>query len=52
MRFLLFLLSIFLIAGIGISLSGCMSQTALKAPCDAYGTGCGPKIKINQWNCS
>lgn len=44
------ILSALLIVGIGISISGCASQTALKAPCDAYGTGCGPKIKINQWN--
>ncbi len=45
-----FLLSTFLIIGLGISLSGCASQAALKAPCDAYGTGCGQKIKINQWD--
>lgn len=30
-------------------LSGC-SELAMKAPCNATGSNCGPKIKINQWD--
>lgn len=29
--------------------AGCM-QTTLKAPCNATGSNCPPKIKINQWD--
>ncbi|CAM4400479.1 MAG: hypothetical protein LEGION0398_MBIBDBAK_00231 [Legionellaceae bacterium] len=38
---LLFLLSAFLL--------GCATESTLKAPCNAKGTNCGTKIKINQW---
>jgi hypothetical protein len=38
-----------MIAALAGTLSGCLSSSAMKAPCDAYGTGCGEKIKIYQW---
>lgn len=30
-------------------LSGC-AESSLKAPCNATGSNCLPRIKINQWN--
>ncbi len=30
-------------------LTACTSFQAQQAPCNQYATGCGAKIKINQW---
>lgn len=30
-------------------LTACTSFQSEKAPCNEYATGCGTKIKINQW---
>lgn len=33
-----------------MSLLACTTTPTLKAPCNASGSNCGAKIKINQWN--
>lgn len=42
-RIIVCLLSIFYLVG-------CTTTPALKAPCNASGSNCWPRTKINQWN--
>jgi outer membrane lipoprotein-sorting protein len=43
-------LTILLLISSILFLSGCAETSAIKAPCNASGSNCTPRIKINQWD--